>query len=387
MNGHVDPVDRIDADTSRFYYEAPEARGTDQQLTLYYDETNNFGKLKLLGSGLNVSKSDNFVLGGIVLKPGQSAGDALELRKKLRLQSTAKEIKFDMVAHGSFEKILGSTKLSHVLNWLLDHDIGIHYTNLNVISWFILDIIDSILAEEEFAPYFVMHRELKNELHHIANKNLPAFLSLIYKYNYPNVSKGETANFLKDLYCFLIDNWPNVVFPPTDSLKEVILRARILQDLCFLDGNESNILIDGIDSFFLYRLCAFKNASHIFDEEKVVKEKIQNYRILDGGKEIPYQFVDSKDHFEIQLSDVVAGFLGKYFSFIEKTPTNALIHFKNNLSPAQRGNVAALRKLIEKSDAISNILLHRVTTIDSDNKSDYFIFGSGLSPHLKSANR
>lgn len=387
MNSHVDPLDRIEIDAADFFYDAPGTRGTDQQLALYYDETNNFGKLKLLESGLNVSKSDNFVLGGIVLKPGQSAGDALELMRKIRVQASAKEIKFDMVAHGTFDKILGSTKLNHVLNWLLDHDLGIHYTNLNIISWFTLDIVDSVLAEEEFSSYFVMHRELKNELHHIASRNLPDFLTLIHKYNYPNVQRSETVNFLKDLYYFLVANWPDIVFPPTNTLKEIILRARVVPELCFLEGNESNVLIKGIDTFFLYRLCAFKNASHIFDEEKIVKENIERDKVLSLGREIPYQFADSKDHFEIQLSDVIAGFLGKYFSFIEKTPTNSLIHFKNNLSQAQRDNVTALRKLIEKSDAISNVLLHRVTTMDSDNKSDYFIFGAGLSPHLKSTNR
>ncbi|NLT88709.1 MAG: DUF3800 domain-containing protein [Pseudomonas lactis] len=387
MSAQVESPDRIDIDAEHIFFDAPGTRGTDQPLALYYDESNNFGKLKLLESGLNVSKSDNFVLGGIVLKPGQSAGDALELRRKLRVQASAKEIKFDMVAHGTFDKILGSTKLSHALNWLLDHDLAIHYTNLNIISWFTLDIIDSILAEEKFSSYFVMHRELKNELHHIASKNLSGFLSLIYQYNYPNIRRSETANFLKDLYYFLIANWPDIAFPPTDALKEIILRARVVPELCFLEGNESNILIKGIDNFFLYRLCAFKNASHIFDEEKTVRESIEKYRILNNDREIPYRFVDSQDYFEVQLSDVIAGFLGKYFSFIEKTPTNSLIHFKNNLSQAQRNNTTALRKLIEKSDAISNVLLHRVTTMDSDNKSDYFIFGSGLSPHLRSANR
>lgn len=380
-------IEKLDINSENIFFDAPGIRGTEQELTLYYDETNNFGKLKLLESGLNISKSDNFVLGGVVLKPGQSAGDVNELKRKLRVQASAKEIKFDMVAHGAFEKILGSTKLNYALSWLLDHDLGIHYTNLNIINWFIIDIIDSILAEDAFSSYFFMHRELKNELYHIATKNLPSFLSLIHKYNFPNVEKGETSSFLKDLYSFIIANWPDITFPPTDALKEVILRARAVPELCFLGGTDPNILIKGIDTFFLYRLCAFKNSSHIFDEEKTVRENIEKYRILVGDKEIPYQFVNSQQHFEIQLSDVVSGFVGKYFSFIEKTPTNSLINFKKGLNQAQCNNLAALRKLIEKSDTISNVLLHRVTTMDSDNKSDYFIFDTRLSPHLKSTNR
>lgn len=380
-------VEKIEVEAKQFYFETPTGRGTDQDLTLYYDETNNFGNLKLSAAGLNVTKSDNFVLGGIVLKSNQNAGDVSEFRELLRIQPTADEVKFDMVGHGAFEKVLGSSKLNYVLKWLLERDIGIHYTNLNIVNWFIVDIIDSIIACDEFASYFLMHRELKNELHNIATKDMPGFLALINRYDYPNVERKATFEFLKELYSFLVANWPETVFAPTNALKEIILRARVVPELCFLVGNSPGVLIKGIDSFFLYRLCAFKNSSHIFDEEKSVREAIEKYRITHDGREIPYQFVDSKQHLEIQLSDIVAGFLGRYFSFIEKTPTKSLITFKKDMNQAQKSNVSALRALIEKSDALSNVLLHRVTTIDSDNKGDYFIFDTHLSPHLKATNR
>lgn len=378
---------KVEVEASQFGQEHPEHYGTDRKLKIYYDETNNFGKLKLSDAGLNVSKSDNFVLGGIAITEEQELGDIDEFRKLLRIQANAPEVKFEMVAHGAFEKMLGSSKLNNVLKWLLERDIKIHYSNLNILNWFILEIIESIIAHEDFISYGAMHFELKNELHHIATSDLPSFLSLINKYNYPNIEKEQTSAFLKDLYEFICKNWPETPFVPTDALKEIILRARVIPELDFLVNNNPGELIDGIDSFFLNRICTFKNSTHIFDQEESVIEAIGNYRITHNGNEIPFCFVDSKKHFGTQLSDIITGFLGKYFSLIEKTPTKTLINIKKNLNQAQKNNITALANLIENSDSLSNALLHRITTIDSNNKSDFFLFDSPLSPHLKSTNR
>jgi hypothetical protein len=85
----------------------------------------------------------------------------------------------------------------------------------------------------------------------------------------------------------------------------------------------------------------------------------------------------------VQLSDIVVGFLGKYFTFIEKTPLSALIRFKERMEPMQKANINLLMRLIEQSDRVSNGLLHRITTLDSDLKSDYFIFDINIPAAFK----
>jgi len=84
----------------------PGLHGTEREMALYYDETNNIRKLSLRGNRLNVSKHDNFVLGGMVLQHGQSIGDIQDLRKILCIQQSAEEIKFDFIARGDLEKVL-----------------------------------------------------------------------------------------------------------------------------------------------------------------------------------------------------------------------------------------------------------------------------------------
>jgi hypothetical protein len=103
---------------------------------------------------------------------------------------------------------------------------------------------------------------------------------------------------------------------------------------------------------------------------------------MHGDSEIDFSFVDSKAAPEIQLADVVVGFLGKYFTFIEKTPLSALLRLRQNLTKTQAHTLKLVGDLIDISDKTSNALLFRITTMDSDWKSDAFLHGSPFPPHL-----
>ena len=163
----------------------------DERFTFFYDETNNIRKFYLTDNGTNVSEHKNFVLGGIALRDGQELPDYAELRAELRMQSNAPEIKFAHVAKGDFEQVLASKKLGIVLSWLTKHDILIHYSSVNVISWSLSDIIDSILSEPRFRQYAPYQRELKNELYRTVALDKLRFLALMKHYGYPNVQRDQ----------------------------------------------------------------------------------------------------------------------------------------------------------------------------------------------------
>ena len=107
------------------------------------------------------------------------------------MQSNAPEIKFAHVAKGDFEQVLASKKLGIVLSWLTKHDILIHYSSVNVISWSLSDIIDSILSEPRFRQYAPYQRELKNELYRTVALDKLRFLALMKHYGYPNVQRDQ----------------------------------------------------------------------------------------------------------------------------------------------------------------------------------------------------
>lgn len=81
-------------------------------------------------------------------------------------------------------------------------------------------------------------------------------------------------------------------------------------------GDEARILIDGFKDFFLERICILKNARHVFDAEDVVSRELAEIRLTDGDAPFcNYRFVDrSHDDPGVQVSDVMVGFLAKFFS-------------------------------------------------------------------------
>lgn len=373
---------KIKIDASEFGNKNPTLYGTDSDLALYYDETNNVRKLRLTESGLNVAKHDNFVLGGIVLKPGQSAGDIEELRKLLWIQKTAPEIKFDLVAKGDFEKVLDSSKLNKVFAWLVERGIGVHYVNVNILNWFILDIVESLVADERFEDFLPFHREIKNEFHRIAIADLPSFLTLLRRYSFPDIDRSKTNEFMDEIRAVVQRHWPVRPNRATLMLSDLFSRARSLPQLAFLVDETPNELIDGFSDFFIDRICTFKNARHVLDEEYEIQDAIEKFQLMNGDREVDFSFVDSKSVAEVQLSDVVVGFLGKYFTFIEKTPMPVLLRKRKALSRTQASTLKLLEAMIDISDETSNGLLHRLTTLDSDWKSDSFLFGRAPPPHL-----
>lgn len=370
----------MQVEASHLAHPDPRLYGTDKNYTLFYDETNNVRKLRLRENGLNIKKCDNFVLGGIALHPDHAELPCISgLRSDLKIPSNAPEIKLDLVAKGNFEKILGSPKITKFFTWLIEHKIHIHYTNLNILNWSILDIVESISAEENYLHIQEYHLELKNELYRIASRYLSKFLDILKSHQYPDLRADNTKKFLEDIYSFVVQHGPANKNLATVELEKILLSAsKEITKLAFLHNDKAHELIDGFQSFFLSRIASFPNATHFFDEEKTIQEAISNFEIVNNDSLVYYRFVESVETPGVQLSDVIVGFLGKYFTFIEDTSPKKLVDLKGRLSSAQRQNLKLLRTLIARSDKISNHFIHKITTIDSNLKSDYFLLDKKL---------
>ncbi len=349
-------------------------RGANDRYTLYYDETNNIRKLYLTEAGFNVAKHDNFVIGGIALKEGQEIGDITSLRNALRMQKSATEIKLKHVATGNFEEILASPKIGIVLTWLIDHGIYIHFSNINILYWSILDIVDSIVADDAFRDYIPAHREMKNELYRIVACDVPQFLGILKNYEYPNIARAQTGAFLGEVEHFLEWHNPEDTNLPTVMLKTIVRKAQHLKELMFLVEETEGMLIDSFHDFFLQPIYIFKNSLHIFDHEAEIEKILSGFRLMDAEREIGYNFSDSREMAGIQLSDVITGFLGKYFVFIENNSIVDLLKKKDKLNSVQVNNLELLRRLIDTSDEVSNGFFHRVAPMSSDWKSNSFLY-------------
>lgn len=359
-------------------------RNWNMPLRLYYDETNNIRRLKLSEVGLNAPDAKTFLIGGIALTSDGTLDGWDALRERMRIQASANEVKSKHVAPGDYEAALGSYKLALFLNWLLERNILIRYSALDVLYWSVLDIVESLMLEDslDVVPY---HFELKNELHHIVSREPGAFFSLLHDFAYPNVAREAVAPFLAAVGRFLLQCAPDDRNQWSTRLRRAIERAahRPELELPFLHDNKEGELISDFSLHFLHCVYMFKNASHTFDRETFVENALETLEMRDGDRRLDYRFADSKDDIGIQISDVITGLLGRHFSYIQAFSLARLRERKAAFGDQQRENLQLLRLLIDRSDALSDGLFHVVLPLDTVFKNNAFLHDQEVPDFLE----
>jgi hypothetical protein len=352
-------------------------RNWDKPFSIFYDETNNIRRLTLSEVGLNAPENRIFVLAGIVLQPSQHIENIDTLRSALRIQPNTTEIKLRHVAQGNYETVLASRGLNTFLAWLLDQDILVHYSQLNVLYWALIDIIDSVMPSSA-GGINAYHMELKSELYAVVVRSSAEFMSLLHSFSYPNIGRSKIREFLSAISNFMEQHSPENRNDITRLLKHTLRQTAQVDELVFLHNNELGELIKDFGMHFLRNVLVFKNASHTFDQELYIESVLQSFDVLDGQRRVDYKFTDSKNNVCVQLSDVVAGLIGKHFNYVQDHSLATLKERKENLSELQRQNLAMLRELIDRSDAVSDGFCHSIAPLDCVFKNNSFLHGQDI---------
>lgn len=356
-------------------------KNTDEIYTFYYDETNNIRKLHLNDSGLNVEKANNFVLAGIVHKGLRSNANFSTLLESLKLQKSTNELKLKHIAKGGVLDMLKSEKLLCILQWLKENEFYLHYFNMNIIYWSVIDIVDSMIGELNNQFYMTYHMSLKSDFYEIANNNSETFLKKLNEFNYPDVPKNETRNFCHWLIDFVSENGIQLPDFRASVLEDLIRQSLKIEDMPFISGFHGRELISDFMVFYLRNLYLFKNSRHIFDEEKSIQDSIKKISLTEKGSPIcNYNFVKSHNCIAIQVSDVIAGFLGKYFTYLKDVSLDQLTQDKSNLALQQKKNLHALKELIDASDEETRGFFNTVSSEDEQRKNNWFLHGVEMRP-------
>ena len=345
----------------------------DIECTFYYDETNNIRKFHIIEDGFNVVDPGNFVLGGVLHTGLKHNLNTDNLLKDLKLQRNTKELKLKYVAKGDFERILSSEKLGIIFNWLNDNNLYVHYFNLNIIYWSLADIVDSVLSEtaQELIPYSMI---LKSDLYKVLTQDRDLFVLTVRKYGYPNIKNEYVHEFSVWLLNFVHDHI-NVLSNERAFLLNLFFEKMVHQTvLPFLTGEEDNVLINNFSSFYIRTIYLFNNSSHVFDKEDSVISKLGGLNLMIQGKQLNnFRFENSENEIFVQLSDVIVGFLGKYFTFIRQNSYSKLVQIKSSLNPHQINNLSLLKQLIDRSDNLSNGLFNMIVSEDEHQNNAYFL--------------
>lgn len=346
----------------------------DLPYTFYHDETNNCRKLSLRADGFNVTELKVFVLGGVVHDGPPRAFDMAGLRTDMRIPANVPELALEYVGKGNFLEILGSWKLTVFLKWLRANNLILHYLALDPMFWSVIDVIDAIVPEMN-NPLLLMHNGvIKGDLTEVLRQDLKSTGQLFHRFGYPGTDPQKHRALLSELLDVLERSEGLLEHFHHYTLKGVLQAGVKLSPLDFSVGETPNLLIGSFVAFYATRLAVFRNAQHVLDMEKQIRQQLMKSPLTSGG--VPathYRFADSKAEYGIQLSDVLVGLFGKLFTYFTQTSEEAVLYDRANLHGVALENAILLEGLVSASHDANIAFLHQVVSGRDHQKLDLFL--------------
>lgn len=171
----------------------------------------------------------------------------------------------------------------------------------------------------------MMARMLKNDLHLVLRDDVAATAGMLGRFGYPDLGPAQRDAFIAELRVTVEDKSGLLTGFNHQMLKGLLEIGADLDSLPYLENETPNILIDGFGAFYLNRLALFKNSTHVLDIEKTIETYLAGLDLRDGTDPLAnFTFVDSRAAPWVQVSDALAGPLGKLFSFAGNTPAHEI---------------------------------------------------------------
>lgn len=336
----------------------------------YYDESNNIRKLWLDENDFNAPIYSDFVLGGVMHFGESYNADINDLKSQLRIQKSAKEIKFKHISKSKdFLGCLSENKVTILLEWLLKSDLYVHFSNINNLYYAIVDIIDTI-DEHVYNPFIF---EMKNELYKIAKENYHSFYKLLTSCNYPNIDNSKIKYFYDSIIGLVANNGYELPFE-LEVLCQCLKAAKKQTELALLQGNLEKTILDSYFPFYVRPIGVFPYATHIFDDEYQIQDYFNKYEFYNDDVICKnFSFTNSESDLLIQISDCIVGLMGKYFTYINSINIDGAYQMLNIITPKQKQTLQLFASLIHKSENKSKLLLNSSESIEEHDVSSFIL--------------
>lgn len=261
-------------------------------------------------------------------------------------------------------------RLFKTLSWIDKSPFYIHYIHVNNLFYTLVDIFDSIVGIDEISE-FEYYCRMKSVFYCMFKDKAEALQNIMFKYKYPNLQKENIEIFCNELLLLLGSR--REMKAEEKFLVRMLARASKSNELVFLHGNNDYIMQENYAEFYLDPILKYQKSKHIFDEEttvqNIVKEQIaQGENVRDN-----FEFVKSEADIFVQLSDVVAGILGKMFKYINYTSVNQQLKDAESLSKLQEDNILLIYKLRMDAEVENRGFLHSIAPLaEIENLNRFF---------------
>ena len=345
---------------------------TEENIHFYYDESNNCRKFWLDSTkgDFNHDFRSDFVLAGIASeKEFQISFE--ELQKRFSLQKNTVELKSKNMFRGKdFLQCMGTKQVSALIRLFSDYDLYIHYFHVNNFFNTIVEILDSITTPEEIYNFGFDYFMLKTTFYNMLFPNIDKVIQIMIKYSYPNIKTENIENFCNGLLNSIDLRYEQK--PDEKFISGMIKRASKSKKMIFVQNNTDFVMQEDYSLFYIDPIVKFPKSMHHFDEELSIQNKVIEALTYYEKGITNYEFINSKDNTMIQISDLIAGLLGKMFTFINSIPVKDMRKTVLKLNTVQINNCLGFNELRKKSDSRNKGFLHSLTTIGILQKLNHF---------------
>lgn len=346
---------------------------TEEKMHFYYDESNNCRKFWLDSDKTNFNHDfrADFVLAGIATdKEYQIPFE--ELKQRFRLQKNVVELKSKSLFKGKdFLQSMGTKQATALIKLFSDYDLYIHYSNVNNFYYTIVEILDSIVTPDEIDEFGFNYFGLKTTFYDMLVPSIDEVIQIMIKYSYPNIKTTDIEAFCNAL----MDAIDSQYIQKTDQkfVFGMLKRASKSLELVFIQDNIDYVMQEDYSIFYVDTIMKFSKSMHHFDEELSIQDKVAR-TVSEFDKDATnYEFINSKDNTMIQISDLVAGLLGRMFFFINSVSSYNEIRKKViELNDIQVINCKHFNELRIKSNFHNKGFLHSTTTVGIIKRLDFF---------------
>lgn len=348
--------------------------------TLYFDESNNVRKAIINYPNDNNPNLENtcFVLGGIA--PNRPV-DFEDLLQYIGARQKPHDAKYSFFVCGriKFKESLQQPRLRKLFEYLDKEGVLIHFSTHHYYHYALVDILDSMLPTEtiksDWEKWF--YRSLQSAMTEVLYCRYDDLHGLLYRYAYPKVQKEKLRDFLNDIYALYCENLDFFDMGEFESFFKEYVR-QILEtnkddpNYSFWEGREPYVISDKVDELYWLRMSNFVDLT-VFDIEKNVEERLSK---VDSNymKKLNCKFVDSKDVPEIQISDAIAGFVGRLYDLLFKMDKKEIRNFVKQLDSESFKTLFWFFDLVYKSNQVSKICFHCDNPVYIENRFN-FMYG------------
>lgn len=348
--------------------------------TFYFDESNNIKK------GIIGEEKDNvddlghlcFVLGGIAI---DGRIDFDELLNYVGARQAPSDAKFKFFSYGQsdFGEAIKQSRLRRFFEYLLDKRILIHFDVLHYMHFAMIDILDSLIEENDANQQaaFAYYLELQSDMTEVLYKDYHGLHSLLCSYAFPNVPKDMANSFINDVLdvytrnlSYFDENNPKNF--TKELLRQIIKAKRAKTNLLFLEDNHPFEISESVFQNYLFRMVEIKDKKH-FDNEASITRQL---RAMDADYEtkLDVSFLDSKASREIQVCDVICGFVGRLYAFLGRNDEGEISKWVSGL-PADSngyGTVKAFLDLMTLSDSAYSMMFKKTVPLFIERRFSLF---------------